>query len=96
FLYIARGDKDALRRAAAVQMRLPGPPIIYYGTEVGLSQRAGMAEGHGMHVSRVPMAWGDDQDRALLAYYKELIRERRTRSLPRGKGASSLSPGGEG
>lgn len=77
FLYLARGDKDALRRAAAAQMRLPGPPIIYYGTEVGLSQPAGTAEGHGLHVSRVPMIWGQEQDRDLLVYYKALIRQRR-------------------
>ncbi|MBC8330569.1 MAG: alpha-amylase, partial [Anaerolineae bacterium] len=37
FLLIAGGDKDALKRAAAAQMKLPGPPIIYYGTEVGLN-----------------------------------------------------------
>lgn len=78
FLRIANGDKDALRRAAQVQMRLPGPPIIYYGTEVGVSQRHSTREGHGLHVSREPMAWGDDQDRDLLEFYRELIRQRRS------------------
>jgi len=77
FLYLANGDKGALRRAAAAQMRLPGPPIIYYGTEVGLSQNCSTREGMGLHFCRVPMAWGDEQDRELLAYYKGLIRERR-------------------
>jgi cyclomaltodextrinase len=77
FLYIAQGNKEALRRAAAAQMRLPGPPIIYYGTEVGLSQTRGTREGHGLHVSRVPMTWGEEQDRELLAYYQALVRERR-------------------
>jgi len=77
FLYLAGGDKEALRRAAAVQMQLPGPPIIYYGTEVGLGQARTTREGMGLHFSRVPMAWGADQDRELLAYYKALIRERR-------------------
>jgi len=79
FLYIAQGDKEALRRAAAVQMRLPGPPIIYYGTEVGLSQTASTREGRGLHVSRVPMVWGEEQDRELWAYYQALIRERAAR-----------------
>jgi len=79
FLFIAQGDKDALRRAAAVQMRLPGPPIIYYGTEVGLSQRRGREDGWGLEVSREPMLWGDAQDRALLAFYRALIAERRAR-----------------
>ncbi|MBU0495702.1 MAG: hypothetical protein KKA73_21945 [Chloroflexi bacterium] len=78
FLFMARGDKDALRQAAAVQMQLPGPPIIYYGTEVGLSQDASTA-GYGLHVSRTPMIWGAAQDRELLAYYRDLIRQRRNR-----------------
>ncbi|MBL7183687.1 MAG: alpha-amylase [Anaerolineae bacterium] len=77
FLYIAQGDKEALRRAAAAQMRLPGPPIIYYGTEVGLGQTGSTTEGRGLHFSRVPMAWGEEQDRDLLAYYQALIQERR-------------------
>ena len=77
FLFLAGGDKEALRRAAAVQMGLPGPPIIYYGTEVGLSQAVSIREeGQGMHVNRVPMAWGEEQDRDLLAYYQKLIEER--------------------
>ncbi len=63
FLFAARGIKTALRRAAAVQMRLPGPPIIYYGTEVGLTQRHGKEDGFGPEASRAPMVWGDQQDR---------------------------------
>jgi cyclomaltodextrinase len=77
FLYAARGNKNALRRAAAVQMRLPGPPIIYYGTEVGLTQRHSKEDGFGLEVSRAPMVWNDQQDRDLLVYYKELIKSRR-------------------
>jgi cyclomaltodextrinase len=58
-------------------MRLPGPPIVYYGTEVGLNQRVSIREGSGMHVNRVPMVWGKEQDRELLDTYRELIQERR-------------------
>jgi glycosidase len=61
-------------------MRLPGPPIIYYGTEVGLGQTRTVQEGMGLHFSRVPMLWGEDQDHELLAYYKALIRERGART----------------
>ncbi|GAB4574303.1 MAG: alpha-amylase family glycosyl hydrolase [Anaerolineae bacterium] len=78
FLYIAGGDKDALKRAAAAQMRLPAPPVIYYGTEVGLSQAQGK-HGLGLEVSRAVMLWGDDQDRDLLAYYRQIIAERKQR-----------------
>ncbi|MFC2036348.1 alpha-amylase family glycosyl hydrolase [Chloroflexota bacterium] len=77
FLYLARGDKEALRRAAAVQMRLPAPPIIYYGTEIGLNQSISIRDGSGMHVNRVPMVWGAEQDRELLAHYQALIQVRR-------------------
>jgi cyclomaltodextrinase len=77
FLFLARGDKQALRRAASVQMRLPGPPIVYYGTEVGLSQVESTKSGKGLHVCRVPMVWGAEQDRELLDDYRALIHERR-------------------
>ncbi|MBA3871458.1 MAG: alpha-amylase [Anaerolineae bacterium] len=76
FLFQAGGDKDALRRAAATQMSLPNPPIIYYGTEVGITQ-VGSAQEYGTHVNRVPMLWGEDQDTELFAYYKGLIAQRR-------------------
>jgi glycosidase len=92
FLYLAQGDKEALRRAARVQMHLPGPPIIYYGTEVGLGQNRSTREGMGLHFSRMPMLWGADQDQELLAHYKALIRERRSsRSLA----SNPYGPSGE-
>lgn len=77
FLFIAAGDKKALRRAAARQMKLDGPPIIYYGTEVGLSQLVSTGNGNGLHVSRTPMLWDDEQDKDLLAYYQRLIQQRK-------------------
>jgi glycosidase len=57
-------------------MRLPGPPIIYYGTEIGMSQRVSKASGVGLEASRIPMAWGDQQDRDLLSFYRRIVRER--------------------
>jgi len=77
FLFAAGGDKDALRRAAALQMSLPNPPVIYYGTEVGITQAVSGQSGFGMHVNRVPMLWGDDQDTELFTYYQSLIAQRR-------------------
>jgi len=79
FIYIAAHDITALQRAAAFQMRLPGPPIIYYGTEVGLSQPCGKADNVGAEISRTLMLWGDDQDRGLLEFYKTIIRQRQER-----------------
>jgi len=77
FLFIAGGDKNRLRQAAAVQMSLPGIPIIFYGTEVGLSQKVSTGGGMGLHVSRTPMLWGNNQDHDLLAYYQSLIQKRK-------------------
>ncbi len=78
FLFIAGGDKDALRRAAAFQLRQPGPVVIYYGTEIGLSQPVSVQDGAGLHISRTPMRWDAGQDTDLLAFYKGLIRARRS------------------
>jgi len=77
FLRIADGDKNALRRAAEVQFSLPRIPVIFYGTEVGLSQVGSTRDGLGLHISRVPMLWDDAQDQDLLTFYKSLIKQHR-------------------
>jgi glycosidase len=80
FLWVVRGDTRRLRLAALCQFTLPQPPIVYYGTEVGLSQdrdvRSPDGSGH-PEESRLPMLWGQDQDAGLLAFYRELVRFRR-------------------
>ncbi len=75
FLWVARGDLRKLRLAALCQFTLTGAPVIYYGTEVGLSQHADvMQHGRAIHEeTRLPMLWGTEQDRDLFAYYKDLI-----------------------
>lgn len=75
FLWVTRGDTRRLRLAALCQYTLPHPPVLYYGTEVGLSQRLDVrhADGSGHpEESRLPMRWGDDQDRELLHFYRQL------------------------
>ncbi|MCI0713926.1 MAG: alpha-amylase [Chloroflexi bacterium] len=76
-IYVAGGHQAALMAAAEYQMQLPSPPIIYYGTEVGLSQEHSTRDGFGQHISRTPMLWGDEQDQQLLAFYKALIQQRK-------------------
>ena len=73
-LWSVEGDQRRLRLAAVCQFALPGPPIIYYGTEVGLSQRRGVVR---LEEARLPMLRGDAQDSTLLAFYRMLIRVRR-------------------
>jgi hypothetical protein len=76
FSYLAGNDPETLKRAAALQLQLPGPAIIYYGTEVGLKQEAGLHE-QGYSGIRAPMIWGEDQDHDLLAFYKGQIQARK-------------------
>jgi glycosidase len=74
FLWVAKGDKRKLQVAAAIQFTLAAPPIIYYGTEVGIRQKGDVrATGFGRDVeARGPMLWGAAQDADLLAYYQRL------------------------
>lgn len=80
FLWVVGGDLRRLRLAALFQFTLPSPPIVYYGTEVGLSQERDVrsADGSGHpEESRLPMPWGADQDLALYETYRRLINLRR-------------------
>ena len=83
FLWMAGGDVRRLKLAAMCQFTLPHPPIMYYGTEVGLSQWHDLEYPDGsrrMEESRTPMPWGDEQDSDLLAFYRRLIALRRAHS----------------
>ena len=79
FLWAARGNKRKLRLAALCQFTLAGPPVIYYGTEVGLSQVRDVRQGSlGLpEESRLPMLWGSAQDQNLLTEYQRLAELRR-------------------
>lgn len=79
FLFIAGNDKEKLRQAAEVQFQQPGPPIIYYGTEVGMSQQTNEGRDDGLIHSRAPMIWGQAQDQDLLDFYRQLIKARAKR-----------------
>lgn len=65
FLTSVGGDKEKLRLAAALQLLLPGMPMIYYGDEAGLT-------GGPDPDCRRGMPW-DRQDQELIRYYKTLI-----------------------
>lgn len=68
-LYLAGEDKAKVRLAALVLFTLSAPPIIYNGTEVGVSQRNPLGR---FEEARLPMLWGDEQDKNLLAYFQRL------------------------
>jgi len=78
FLYECRNETEKLKAAARLQFSLNQPPIIYYGTEVGMTHELPVGIG-GMHSdlqARQPMIW-NRPDCELLAFYKQLIRERK-------------------
>lgn len=91
FLFQAKGNKAALKQATEIQFAAPNPPVIYYGTEIGLTQAVSCHDGLGLHVNRVPMAWGEQQDKDLLGFYQELIRQRRTKSGRSNQGPEVLT-----
>ncbi len=74
FLVAAGGDGRKLKVAAMVQFMLPGPPIIYYGTEVGLSQDRPLER---LEEARPPMPPRDRWDEGLRAFYRRLVHLRR-------------------
>ena len=68
-LYLAGEDKAKVRLAALVLFTLSAPPVIYNGTEVGVSQRNPLGR---FEEARLPMPWGDEADKNLLAYFRRL------------------------
>ncbi len=87
FLWAAGNRKQALKLAALCQFTLSGSPMIYYGTEVGLSQNRGTRDRRGgfgvLEEARLPMPWGDQQDQELIEYYKALIALRKEQEVLR-------------
>jgi glycosidase len=72
FLFISGGDLQRLRLAALVLYTLPGPPVIYYGTERGISQPWDTNDGIGLDEARRPVDWVDDSLEALQDYFMRL------------------------
>ncbi len=96
FLWVARGDIRKLKLAALCQFTLVGTPVIYYGTEVGLSQHNDvMQNGRAIHEeARLPMPWGQEQNTDLLKFYRALCNIRNAESaLRRGTRQTILADG---
>ena len=76
FLFEARGQQARLRQAARIQFRQSQPPVIYYGTEAGLTQTRAIQGDYGDLQARAMMPWLNP-DPELLRFYTHLIWERR-------------------
>ena len=96
YLWAVSGDIDSLKMAALCQFTLAGPPVIYYGTEAGLSQERDVRQGElGLpEESRLPMPWGDQQDGELLSFYRRLVALRRSEPALR-RGSRQSFPCGD-
>lgn len=81
FLWSAGNDTRLLLLAAVAQFTLPQPPIIYYGTETGMSQTEDVAEA-GFEAARLPMNW-DAPNAQVHSFYRHLIRLRRCHAAMR-------------
>ncbi len=81
FLFECGQDKEKLKNALSLQFRLPQPPVIYYGTETGLSHDKPVIPNkpYSDLMARKPMPW-DKPDNDLLQYCRELIHIRKKNS----------------
>ena len=71
FLHVAGENKDKLKLAAALQLLLPGMPMIYYGDEYGMT-------GGGDPDNRRGMVWDEKyRDLDIYEWYKGLIKVRK-------------------
>src|SRR5579884_1976289 len=86
FLFLANGNTRRLRMAASCQFALQPTPIIYYGTEIGLSQEHSKTEeGFGDGEVRRDMIWDQAEwDGELLDFFRTLIHARKSQSVLRG------------
>jgi cyclomaltodextrinase len=97
FLWVVQGDARRLKLAALCQFTLAGQPIIYYGTEAGLSQQRDVRQaGWAIHEeARLPMVWGAQQDAELLDFYRTLCALRNAHpALRRGTRETLMADGG--
>ena len=78
FLFKCENHKEKLKVAATIQFALPQPPIIYYGTEIGMTQTKSqwVYPLNGDVQARQPMNW-NTQDLELLTFYKKLIKQKK-------------------
>jgi glycosidase len=82
FVYLSGGNRKRLKLGALILYSLPAQPVLYYGTETGLSQKLDIADGAGLDEARLPMRWESEQDEGLLAYFRRLGRLRAAFPLP--------------
>jgi glycosidase len=72
FLFEAGNRRDRLLQAARLQFQQAQPPVIYYGTEIGMSQEGPFSGDYSDLKCRRMMRW-EEPDGEILAEYRSLI-----------------------
>jgi len=74
FLFTCNNNKGLLRDTIEIQFSIDQPKIIYYGTEIGMSQKKSSSDfpAHGDLQARELMRW-ENQDVDLLEFYQDII-----------------------
>jgi glycosidase len=77
FMFSCKNNVELLKDAAKILFSLEQPIIIYYGTELGMSQQKSIwsMTDHGDILARAPMQW-DKVDSSLFSFYQDLIKQR--------------------
>ncbi len=77
FLFQTKNTIPVLKAAAEFQYGLPQPTLVYYGTEIGMTQKKIWGSHHGNQEARKKMEWSSrKQNRKLLTWYRKLGRSR--------------------
>lgn len=78
-LFISHGNPAQVKLAALALFTLSGPPIIYNGTESGVTQERQIHQNDFgiFEEARLPMKWGAEQDAGLCETFRRLIQLRR-------------------
>jgi glycosidase len=80
FLFECHNNKEKLKQAAEIQFSIDQPVIIYYGTEIGMTQKKSIWDfpSYGDIQARKPMHWGK-KDKDLQLFYHKIIQQKVTR-----------------
>ncbi|MBN2786101.1 MAG: hypothetical protein JXR25_14865 [Pontiellaceae bacterium] len=79
FLFEAKDRINRLKLTSEIQFKQKQPPILYYGTEAGMSQTRDIWCSHGDLHARQPIPWNNPNPK-LLEFYTDLIRRRKSRN----------------
>ena len=81
FLFSCNNNVKLLQKAAEIQFSINQPVIIYYGTEIGMSQEKSIwcNSAHGDILAREPMRWNEINHEVLL-FYQQLCQKHNHKS----------------